>query len=213
MSRPARRDRSARAAERAAAADAVSWSGPPTEPGPALDRLRSMFASGEPILADGAMGTMLFAAGLSSGDPPGGLEPRPPGRRARRAPRLPRRRIADPPHEHVRGQSSPAGAPSPRGPRRAAQSDRRDPAPRRGDRRGRRGARSRRHRAERGDHGAPRDARTRGRDRRVRGAGRGPRGGWRGPVLDRDDVRPVARWRQRSPARGAPRRGRRSWRR
>ena len=29
-----------------------------------------MFASGEPILADGAMGTMLFAAGLSSGDPP-----------------------------------------------------------------------------------------------------------------------------------------------
>src|SRR4029079_2863319 len=38
--------------------------------GPRLDRLRSMFASGEPILADGAMGTMLFAAGLSSGDPP-----------------------------------------------------------------------------------------------------------------------------------------------
>ena len=29
-----------------------------------------MLASGEPILADGAMGTMLFAAGLSSGDPP-----------------------------------------------------------------------------------------------------------------------------------------------
>ena len=70
MSRPSRRDRSARAAERAAAADAVSWSGPPTEAGPRLDRLRSMFASGEPILADGAMGTMLFAAGLSSGDPP-----------------------------------------------------------------------------------------------------------------------------------------------
>ena len=70
MSRPARRDRSARAAERAAAADAVSWSGPPTEPGPRLDRLRSMFASGDPILGDGAMGTMLFAAGLSSGDPP-----------------------------------------------------------------------------------------------------------------------------------------------
>jgi len=70
MSRPSRRDRSARGAERAAAADAVSWSGPPTEAGPRLDRLRSMFTSGEPILADGAMGTMLFAAGLSSGDPP-----------------------------------------------------------------------------------------------------------------------------------------------
>ena len=70
MSRPSRRDRTARGADRAAAADAASWSGPPTEPGPRLDRLRSMFASGEPILADGAMGTMLFAAGLSSGDPP-----------------------------------------------------------------------------------------------------------------------------------------------
>ena len=69
MTRPSRRNRSARGIERAAA-EGASWSGPPTEPGPALDRLRAMFASGQPILADGAMGTMLFAAGLSSGDPP-----------------------------------------------------------------------------------------------------------------------------------------------
>jgi methionine synthase I (cobalamin-dependent) len=70
MSRPARRDRTARGAERAAAAEGANLSGPPTEPSPRLDRLRALFASGEPILADGAMGTMLFAAGLSSGDPP-----------------------------------------------------------------------------------------------------------------------------------------------
>jgi methionine synthase I (cobalamin-dependent) len=48
--------------------------GPPTagvatEPGPALDRFHSVIAT-SPILADGAMGTMLFSAGLQSGDPP-----------------------------------------------------------------------------------------------------------------------------------------------
>ncbi len=191
MSRPARRDRSARAAERAAAADAVSWSGPPTEPGPrarppALDvRFRRADPRGR---GDGHDAVRRRAV---VGRPAGGLEPRPPGRRSRRAPRLPRRRFADPPYEHVRGQPPPAGPASPRRPRRAAQSDRRDPASRRGDGRGRGGAGGRRHRAERGDHGAARDARTRGRDRRVRGTGGGPRGGWRRPVLDRDDVRPV----------------------
>ena len=44
--------------------------GRPTEPGPALDRWRALVAGGGPVLADGAMGTMLFAAGLQSGDPP-----------------------------------------------------------------------------------------------------------------------------------------------
>ncbi|MFL5778691.1 MAG: homocysteine S-methyltransferase family protein [Chloroflexota bacterium] len=43
---------------------------PPTAPGPRLDRFHALLARGEPILADGAMGTMLFAAGLQSGDPP-----------------------------------------------------------------------------------------------------------------------------------------------
>jgi 5-methyltetrahydrofolate--homocysteine methyltransferase len=34
------------------------------------ERWNALLASGEPILADGAMGTMLFAAGLQFGDPP-----------------------------------------------------------------------------------------------------------------------------------------------
>ncbi|MCI0344217.1 MAG: homocysteine S-methyltransferase family protein, partial [Chloroflexi bacterium] len=33
-------------------------------------RWNELLASGDPILADGAMGTMLFAAGLQFGDPP-----------------------------------------------------------------------------------------------------------------------------------------------
>ena len=40
------------------------------EPGPANARWRALLAEGEPILADGAMGTMLFASGLQFGDPP-----------------------------------------------------------------------------------------------------------------------------------------------
>ena len=44
--------------------------GPATQPGPALDRLRALLSGDKPVLADGAMGTMLFAAGLGSGDPP-----------------------------------------------------------------------------------------------------------------------------------------------
>src|SRR5512146_1170056 len=38
--------------------------------GPARARWDAMLADGRPVLADGAMGTMLFAAGLQFGDPP-----------------------------------------------------------------------------------------------------------------------------------------------
>jgi methionine synthase I (cobalamin-dependent) len=64
MRRPARRERGT------ATAPSSAWSGPPTEPGPRLDRFRGVLGSGEPVLADGAMGTMLFASGLASGEPP-----------------------------------------------------------------------------------------------------------------------------------------------
>ena len=40
------------------------------KPGPANARWRALLAEGGPILADGAMGTMLFASGLQFGDPP-----------------------------------------------------------------------------------------------------------------------------------------------
>src|SRR5258705_8439675 len=40
------------------------------QPGPANARWRALLAEGGPILADGAMGTMLFASGLQFGDPP-----------------------------------------------------------------------------------------------------------------------------------------------
>ena len=40
------------------------------EPGPANERWRALLDEGGPILADGAMGTMLFASGLQFGDPP-----------------------------------------------------------------------------------------------------------------------------------------------
>ncbi|HXI79781.1 MAG TPA: homocysteine S-methyltransferase family protein [Verrucomicrobiae bacterium] len=43
---------------------------PSPEPGPENARWRALLAEGGPILADGAMGTMLFAAGLQFGDPP-----------------------------------------------------------------------------------------------------------------------------------------------
>jgi 5-methyltetrahydrofolate--homocysteine methyltransferase len=39
-------------------------------PGPGNARWRALLAEGGPILADGAMGTMLFASGLQFGDPP-----------------------------------------------------------------------------------------------------------------------------------------------
>jgi methionine synthase I (cobalamin-dependent) len=41
-----------------------------TDAGPANARWRALLAEGAPILADGAMGTMLFSAGLQFGDPP-----------------------------------------------------------------------------------------------------------------------------------------------
>jgi len=40
------------------------------EPSPANAKWRALLAEGSPILADGAMGTMLFASGLQFGDPP-----------------------------------------------------------------------------------------------------------------------------------------------
>src|SRR6478672_2586045 len=43
---------------------------PPTAASPANARWRALLAEGGPILADGAMGTMLFASGLQFGDPP-----------------------------------------------------------------------------------------------------------------------------------------------
>jgi 5-methyltetrahydrofolate--homocysteine methyltransferase len=43
---------------------------PPPDPGPANERWRALLAEDRPILADGAMGTMLFGAGLQFGDPP-----------------------------------------------------------------------------------------------------------------------------------------------
>jgi len=42
----------------------------PATPGPANARWREMLASEPTVLADGAMGTMLFSAGLQFGDPP-----------------------------------------------------------------------------------------------------------------------------------------------
>ncbi len=64
-----------RAADAAEAAVASSPNGSVAtlhraEPGPANQRWRDLLAEGGPILADGAMGTMLFSAGLQFGDPP-----------------------------------------------------------------------------------------------------------------------------------------------
>jgi len=43
---------------------------PRPDDGPANARWRALLAEGTPIMADGAMGTMLFASGLQFGDPP-----------------------------------------------------------------------------------------------------------------------------------------------
>src|SRR5262245_28558239 len=71
--RPQRRGRPERSAATADAA-AVDHGAAPSRPraadGPENRRWRELLAEGEPILADGAMGTMLFAAGLQFGDPP-----------------------------------------------------------------------------------------------------------------------------------------------
>jgi 5-methyltetrahydrofolate--homocysteine methyltransferase len=70
---PAAGSRAADAADAAAASSAAG--GPvvarkPAEPGPENARWRALLDEGGPILADGAMGTMLFASGLQFGDPP-----------------------------------------------------------------------------------------------------------------------------------------------
>ena len=67
-------------------------------------RWQALLDEGGPILADGAMGTMLFAAGLQFGDPPEVWNLDPAGRRPAHPPRLPRRRLADPADQHVRRQ-------------------------------------------------------------------------------------------------------------
>src|SRR6476619_3061917 len=76
---PARRPSRRPPAAGSRAADAVA-AGPAPDgpivaanqaaPGPANARWRALLAEGGPILADGAMGTMLFASGLQFGDPP-----------------------------------------------------------------------------------------------------------------------------------------------
>jgi 5-methyltetrahydrofolate--homocysteine methyltransferase len=73
--RPSSRPRRGRArsssAERAAVP--IDASGPEFEravDAPSNERWRALLAEGGPIVADGAMGTMLFAAGLQFGDPP-----------------------------------------------------------------------------------------------------------------------------------------------
>ena len=76
---PARRPSRRQPAPGSRAADAAAAGPVPTGPivagnraevGPANARWRALLAEGEPILADGAMGTMLFASGLQFGDPP-----------------------------------------------------------------------------------------------------------------------------------------------
>jgi methionine synthase I (cobalamin-dependent) len=71
---PAPGSRAADAADAAAAAGSASGAPvverKPAAAGPANERWRALLAEGGPILADGAMGTMLFASGLQFGDPP-----------------------------------------------------------------------------------------------------------------------------------------------
>jgi len=69
---PAPGSRAADAADAAAdsRSDGPVVAGNQAEPGPANERWRALLAEGGPILADGAMGTMLFSAGLQFGDPP-----------------------------------------------------------------------------------------------------------------------------------------------
>jgi 5-methyltetrahydrofolate--homocysteine methyltransferase len=65
-----RSSRRARRTETATTEVAATPARAPTEDGPENRRWREVLAEGGPILADGAMGTMLFAAGLQFGDPP-----------------------------------------------------------------------------------------------------------------------------------------------
>lgn len=67
---PAAGSRAADAAAERPAADGPIVPANQAAPGPANARWRALLAEGGPILADGAMGTMLFASGLQFGDPP-----------------------------------------------------------------------------------------------------------------------------------------------
>ena len=158
--------------------------------GAASERWRELIAANRTVIADGAMGTMLFANGLHVRRPARGLEPVQARRHPADPPRLPRRRVADPHDQHVRWQPDAAQPARSPGPRRRAQPDRRDPPAQRGRCGRRRRARRRRHRAERGDPGPDRDARLRRGGRHLRRAGGGARRRRRRPHLDRDDVRP-----------------------
>lgn len=67
---PAAGSRAADAAAAASSSDGPIVAVERAEPGPANARWRALLDEGGPILADGAMGTMLFSAGLQFGDPP-----------------------------------------------------------------------------------------------------------------------------------------------
>ena len=67
---PAPGSRAADAEAAGPVADGPIVPGNRAAPGPANTRWRRLLAEGGPILADGAMGTMLFASGLQFGDPP-----------------------------------------------------------------------------------------------------------------------------------------------
>ena len=158
--------------------------------GSSTEKWRALLAEPGTILADGAMGTMLFEAGLQFGDPPEVWNITQPDliRRIHRG--YLGRRLQDPADQHLRRQPAAARALRAPEPRRRPEPDRGDPPPGRGGCGRRLGARCRRHRAERLDHGAARDAGGGRRDRRVRRAGRCPRRGRRRHHLDRDDVGP-----------------------
>lgn len=72
MTRPGRPQRRGRPGDRSASsltvAPGVHWPG--VADGPAKDRWLALLDEHPTVLADGAMGTMLFAAGLQFGDPP-----------------------------------------------------------------------------------------------------------------------------------------------
>ena len=73
------------------------------------DRLTALLDGGGPVLADGAMGTMLFAAGLQFGDPPEIWNLSHPDV-VRASTAATRRGRADPAHQYVRRQSLPTRA-------------------------------------------------------------------------------------------------------
>ena len=68
--RPERSGATALADRAAEGLDGPIVAAPPRDASPANARWRALLAEGGPILADGAMGTMLFASGLQFGDPP-----------------------------------------------------------------------------------------------------------------------------------------------